>query len=49
MGAALLCIALSCAALMTAIPTTFAADCKGDVLGKDMLGTARVMALDPAV
>ena len=34
---------------MTATPAAFAADCKGDVLGKDILGTARVMALDPAV
>jgi peptidoglycan/xylan/chitin deacetylase (PgdA/CDA1 family) len=45
-GAALLRIASISAALMTAIPTAFASDCDRD---KDALGTARVLALDPAV
>ena len=49
MGVASLWITLCCAALMAAIPAAFAAGCKGDVFGKDILGTARVMALDPAV
>jgi peptidoglycan/xylan/chitin deacetylase (PgdA/CDA1 family) len=47
--AASLCIALLCAALMTAAPVALAADCTGAVSGEGILGTARVMALDPAV